>query len=177
MITASIPLDINGIITIEAVDENGDPPESGNIKAEYITNPYTFELNFGNSEGILNKEENPTFYINSIERDGLFGYLYYNIGLNGIYTYSYTDFENILHEDEIDISDEKEGYIKLKLANDSFFINDNGGNYNLIVTIKVEREGYQNVTLSRSIKCNLVPGTLYLKIDPEDKNAIMYNEE
>ena len=172
-----IYLDINGEVVVTVTSEDG---ETKQVQASYVTNPYSFVLNFGNNQENIYTESNPNFFISDIIRDGLYGYLDYSIGVEGKYSYEYVDFQgNKVDWQIIDTSQNKEGRITIPLVQDynEFFIDDNGGFYTLEVKIKVERDGYQNVEVPRVITCNLIPLNLYLRISPTIEDAVLYNDK
>lgn len=172
----TIYLDMNDSIIVTVISEDGDTKQ---VSANFITQPYTFNLYFADEKDQRYLTSNNDLFISDIQNRGLCAYLDYNIGIQGTVRYRYYNFNNELSEyQNLDISDDsKSGKEKLQLADSSFFINDNAGYYTVRIDIELQPVGQQSFTVTRVINCNLIPSNLYLKLTPQIENAILYDSD
>lgn len=172
----TVYLDINDSIIVTVTSEDGDTKQ---VSANFVTQPYTFNLYFADDNDQRYLTLNNDLFISDIQNRGLYAYLDYNIGIQGTVMYKYYNFNNELSEYQtLDLSEEsKSGKEKLKLADSDFFINSNAGYYTVRVDIELQPIGQQPFIVTRVINCNLIPSTLYLKLTPQIEDAILYDSD
>lgn len=174
LLSTNINLDINDSIVVEVMSENGDVKQ---VNAEFITNPYSFKVYFGDENGNKFNVDNNDLFINDLRNSGIYAYIEYDIGIQGDVFYSYNWFDGTQSEGQIDLSQSRVGKLKLDITPEAFLTDVNQGFYSILVKIRVEPTTQQSVELPYVISCNLIPNSLYLKILPAEEGALLYDDQ
>lgn len=174
MLSTSVVLNTNDTIQITVLSEDDEEKQ---VYANFITDPYSFDFYFGDKNEVKYTIQDNDLFISDITRSKLYAYFSYNIGISGTATYKFTDFNgNVSETQSLDLVSSKTGVVQLEVAPESFYTNnDNAGYYSAKLTIVMQPDNQQAITINKIISCNLIPSSLYLKLTPSALGADIYD--
>ena len=165
----SIPLNTNGIVSIEATDNL----LIKTVYSSYIVVPYEFtEIQLCRDSEVhdLIPYESNNIFINQAAEESLYAKFDYDITVNATCTYTWK-FLDIVETGEIL---DKKGYKAFNIGNVLEITEANANAYNIELTIEVQPENQSSHTIRKTTTFNLIPNNLYLQLTPQ--TGLIYNE-
>lgn len=165
--SAQLTLTQNNTISISA-DNNS---EVKTVSAQYIVKPYVFDnillkKNNGDAYSLLDVE------IETAQKDGLILSSNYDIAVNAQTAY-WWEFNGNQATIEHELTD-RYGEMQFEIPSEILH-QDNAGLYSATLHIRIAPEGQTAVFIERTISFNLIPATLYLKIEPTGADEMIYD--
>lgn len=158
-------LNLNMNATLQITVSNGN--ETKQVMCSYVVTPYEFVLSLVDNEG---NEVPSEHFIETAAKKGVSVKLSYAISIPANIHYKYTFLEKIQEGDITDKNNSILFPIKPEL-----FTPDKAGYYTANIDFNIIPEGQDLVTLNKNISFSLIPGDLYMLIQPQD--GIMYDND
>lgn len=158
-----INLNTNASLQITVSDGN----ETKQVMCNYIVTPYEFSLSLVDNDG--NKVPTEHFIETAAEK-GVNVKLSYTVSISASIHYKYTFLDD---QQEGDIEDQNNSI--LFPIDSELFKEENAGYYTANVDFTIIPDGQELVEMNQNISFSLIPGDLYMLIQPQD--GIIYEQE
>lgn len=165
----AIPLNSNGIISIEATDNL----LIKTVYSSYIVTPYDFsDIQLCRNSEIhdLIPYESNNIFVNQAAREELYARFDYDITVNATCTYTWKFLDTIESGEILD----KKGYKAFNIGSVLELVEANANIYNIELTIEVQPENQSSHTIKKTTTFNLIPDNLYLQLTPQ--TGLIYDQ-
>lgn len=167
-LTTNINVTTNDRLAVDVTDGNTPMHYYG----DYITAPYIFgDLEMVSEDGTSYGDSGEVLVDSALAR-GLYMSMKYTIAVEADAKYQWSFNGNDFEET---VFTEKAGTLRYKIG-DEFISNDMAGLYNGGITVKILPTGGKEEIIRKNVAYNLIPNTLFLKLDPEKPGEIYDSE-